>query len=196
MSVTTLSQQNGMAAVVVLADADGSVSRTMAELCAKRGFLPVARLADRGDGQVLVYLASPREAVPWPQLNGVLVNRYRRNALLTRKSKLARLLRGYAQHPATFVLSPPSVLAPQAGACAKETLMQARIAEDKRQALALEDMSERQALRDADAAHPRYWIVKDAQGAKGSNIHVCGSAQEVRSAAPLSDRLVPHGQPH
>lgn len=171
-----------MTTAVVLSDSDGSVSRTIAELCAERGLRPVAQLADRGDGRVLIYLSSPRESVPWSQLNGVLVNRYRGNALLTRKSKLARLLRGYAQHPATFVLSPPVVLAPQAGACEKETPIRARIAEDKRQALALENESERQALRDADAAHPGYWIVKDAQGAKGANIHVCGSAQEVRCA--------------
>jgi hypothetical protein len=171
-----------MSGVVVLSDADGSVSRTIAALCAERGLRPVSKLADCGDGRVLAYLASPRESVPWSQLIGVLVNRYRGNALLTRKSRLARLLRGYAQHPATFMLSPPAVLAPQTGACVKETPTRVRIAEDKRHALALEDECERQALQEADAAHPGYWIVKDAQGAKGSNIHVCGSAQEVRYA--------------
>jgi len=160
----------------LIPDVDGSVSRTIASYCAERGHQAANRLGQQG---LLLYLASPRETVPWPELGGVLVNKYRGHALLTRKSKLARLLRGYDRHPPTFVLSPPAVLL-EAASGKQETALQARIAVDKRQAMAEENATERQALRDADAAHPGCWIVKDAQGAKGSNIYVCGSAKEVR----------------
>ena len=95
----------------LISDADGSVSQTVAHLCEARGLRAATRLGELGAGPLLLYLASPRETVPWNRLPGVLVNKYRGHALLTRKSKLARLLRGYSRHPPTFVLSPPAVLA-------------------------------------------------------------------------------------
>lgn len=172
----------------VLSDADGSVSRTIATLFKERGGTIVSQMAEQGGSQLLLYLASPRETVPWAKLNGVFVNKYRGHSLLTRKSRLARLLRGYTWHPPTFVLSPPEVCRPQVERGKKVTPLQAQILADKQRALAEEDQQERQALRLAAATRSSCWIVKDAQGAKGSNIYVSRSAAEVSAfvgAPPL-----------
>lgn len=130
---------------VINRDVDGSTSNALAALLVSHGFksLPLdSPLAATAGASI--YLAAPRDSIPWAQLEDggalTLVNKIRGHELLTRKSKLARLLRDHSAqpHPQTFVLVPEPLRAPKEGISA--------IQADKRRALAAEDEKERYLL--------------------------------------------------
>lgn len=133
-------------------DAAGSTSEALAAILVSSGLRPLPPDSPPvAAAAAAVYLAAPRDAVPWAQLEEgplTLVNKIRGHELLTRKSKLARLLRDHpAQpHPQTFVLVPEPLRAPKEGLSALQA--------DKRRALAADDERERCA-RGARVRHTR-----------------------------------------
>lgn len=136
---------DGDARTFVQHDGTGSTSAEIARLLVARGLKPLPESAGgNAVASAAVYLASPRETIPWAQLADgppTLVNKYRGHALLTRKSKLARLLRGYERHPQTFVITPSALHAPLPEGSVS------RVQADKRRALAAADAQERCVLR-------------------------------------------------
>ena len=123
-------------------DMEGSTSNALAAILAAHDLKPMGPDAPvSAAAGAAVYLAAPRDAIPWAQLEEgpqlTLVNKLRGHEILTRKSKLARLLRDHpAQpHPQTFVIVPEPLRAAMPGLSA--------IQADKRRALAANDAQER-----------------------------------------------------